>query len=389
MKKIFPVVVLLFCGTAHAARTSFGTAMAQSGGTPGYLVGVADAWASIFGNLGPGGAIAARMTDAHNSDLATFYDLVSIIGHNDTAITLFETDRHIAASLDVYGMPLGRRRTGCQWTNSKCNPTRQVFTIDGTVFGGTNDFDSRKNGDFRTNTTGVSIRANTFLTEGFALSIGYTRSMTDTHHGRIYTDAVSNGLVLAAQYYAANGMYLNVAATGGKTRWANDKTVAGIVDSGDYDTEYMAGQVSGGIHLTRGHWVMTPHIGARYSYIRTDKHIDAAAQAFEKWFFNTITAMAGVMVEYEFTGVDYRLRPNIRLGGGYDALRHGNSDVRVRVLSGQFYDVPVEVPARAAFQGGLGLRLYAPMFSVGLEYQLDMRRDYTSHSGHVNLKISF
>ncbi len=388
MKNIFPVVVLLSCGAAHAARTPFGVSAAHGGG-PDYLVGVADAWATILGNVGPGGAIAAQMADAHNSDLATFYDLVSIIGHNDTAITLFETDRHISVALGAMAGPLPRRRTGCDWVDEKCVPAHQIFTIDGTVFGGVNDFDSRHNGDFRTDTTGVSVRAHTYVSEGVALGIGYTRSMTDTHHGRIYTDAVSNGLTLSARYLGAGGLFMNASVMGGKTRWANDKTVAGIVDSGDFDTEYAAGQIDGGVQIMRGRFSMTPSVGARYTYIRSDKHIDAAAQAFEKWFFNTITGMAGVTVGYEFVGTDYRLRPTLHVGGSYDALRHGNDAVRVYVLSGQGYDMPVESPARAAFNGGLGLRMYAPMFSVGLEYQLDMRRDYTSHSGHVNLKISF
>ncbi len=370
MKKYLLFVATVFLGHgAYAADTALWG--------PGYLNQVANAWASIITQTGPSAVYAARIQDARNTNLAQFYELISIIGNNDTAITLFETNRHIDTAMTPVATPMRPRFE------------TQRFLVDAAVFGATNDYDSNENANFKTNTTGVAVSAQIYLADSTQIGVEYTRSMTDTKDDKVYTDAVTNSLTLFAQYHARPGWFLNGAANIGKTRWANDKTIAGVKDSGDYDTEFLAGQISGGIQLSRGPIVITPQIGARYTYVRSDRHIDGAAQSFEKWFFNTLAARAGVEFAYDFVGPDFRLRPMVRIGGGYDALRHGSDFVRVHVLSGQYYDTPIDAPSRFALDTGVGLRFYGPMFSAGLEYRLDLRQDYINHNGWLTLKIAF
>lgn len=385
MKKLFIFVMLLFCFDIYAAPTTLNTY--ESGQR--YLSDAADAWATVIGGIGTSGEIATYINNMHATDLARFRELISVIAYNDTAMTLYETKNHIDTSYSVIANPLNSRRNVCPWKVPNCGVEKQTLIVDGQVFASTADFDSDYNGDFKTNNTGVSIRAKGFVTDGFAFGVGYTRTMIDTKNNSVYTDATSNSITMFSQYLSKGGLFLNSGLNAGHTSWAADKSIAGIKNANTYDTDFVSGQINTGIVLHRNRISIIPQVGVRYFRLVSDKHIDAAAQSFEKWWYNTLTGMASIDLGYDFIAGGVVVRPTITLGGSFDAVSHGNSFTRVHVISGHIYDMPVESPSRAAFNGGLGITVYGENFSVGLNYRLDAQSDYMAHTGMLQLKIAF
>lgn len=376
MKNIWVIVTILLCGNAAAEQI--------------YLNHAANAWATVLDTGGTGGAIAAKMNDIHASDVAAFRDLVSIIAYNDTAMTLYQTTHHIEMANKIMTQPMSSRRNQCLKNMDDCaQRNRNTVQIDGTVFASTVDYSANKNSDFNTRNTGGTVRARTFITDAIAMNVAYTRTVTDTHGNRVYTDATSNGITLGAQYMGRNGLFINSVIGAGHTSWNSDKTIAGIYDPGAYDTDFISGQINFGINMERGRFAIIPQAAVRYIRATTDKHVDAAAQAFEKWWYNTLNTYGGVRLAYDFVGDDFLVRPYLEMGAGYDAISHGPDAVQVRVLSGQTFDMPIDAPARFVFDGGAGLGLYTGYFYVGLNYELNIRSDYMAHTGKLNLKIQF
>jgi len=380
MKNILRFVMLLFCCNLYAAQTDFGNLS--------YLSDAANAWASVVGAVGPSGDIA-RYIQSAEADSPQFMDTVAVLAYNDTAFGIFEITQHVNMAFSVADTPLAARRSQCPWNVPGCSGDRHTLLVDGQVFATYNDYDSRQNGDFKTHNTGVSVRASGYVSDGMTFGVSYTRTMTDTRDNRVYTDATSNSITLYSNYLAKNGFFINAALNGGHTSWDADKTIAGVKDNNLYDTDFYAGQISAGMQMPRGRITLTPQLGVKYIRLTADKHTDAAAQEYEKWWYNTLTGMAGVRVGFDFIGTNYVVRPNIIAGGSYDLLSHGSDHISVRVVSGQSYNIPVEIPHRSAFNTGAGLTVYGQNFSVGADYKLDVRKDYVSHTAMVNLKIAF
>lgn len=113
------------------------------------------------------------------------------------------------------------------------------------------------------------------------------------------------------------------------------------------------------------------------------------AQAFDDWWYNTLTTSGGVDFSFDFTGNDFIVRPTFSLGGGYDVISNGTDNIHVQLIDNQFYDIPVDAPRRAMFYGGLNIELINNYFNVALDYKLNIRSGYTAHTIMANIKIAF
>lgn len=370
MKIIYPLCICIALMSGTAGATGFW------GGD--YLVSAATAWGGVLEASGRGGAIARHISDAKNADLPAFYDMVSTVAYNDTALTLFEAASAIRTAFSVMDDPMLSRRDA-----------RWHVALSGHILGNTAKFDRNDNSDFNVDTTGGGVTASMYVSDSVVVGVSYTRTMTDTNGNRVYTDATGDSITLFSQYTSHGGFFMNMGVLGGRIAWEVDKTIAGVSDDSAFDTDFMSGQLSGGYNIDLGRVTLTPTAQVRYSRIVTDKHIDAAAQSFEKWWHNELAALAAVKLGYDFNMTNVKVRPSISLGGGYDAISHGTDRIAVGVVGVGAYDMPVISPARLWFDGGLSLGVYGEMFALSFDYKMNARSDYMAHSGMINLKIAF
>ena len=382
MKNILRFVMLLLGVHVCSAQASYNF-------SSGYLADAAKAWGTIFYKFGTSGEVATYIQDVQNTDVSAFMNAVSVLAFNTTAISLFEINQHIDRAFSVIDKPALTRRDKCIHNMPKCVNYNPRLVIDGQIFGAFSDYDSKYNGTFKTKNTGFSINAKSIIGNAWQLGAAYTRSMTDTHDTSIYADAVSNSITLFSEYLSANGFFINMGINGGHTSWTNDKTFAGIEDDSAYDTDFFSGQMVTGIHMNRGKISITPNAGVRYSRVIADKYIDAAAQAFEKWWYNSLTGILGINISFDFVGSDFMIKPDLYIVGTYDAISNGTESLHVQLIDNQFYNIPIEFPSRAAFKSGLGLSFYGNSFSAGINYDLDIRSNYIANTIALNLKVTF
>lgn len=384
MKNIFAIGMVLFLFNLSSAQ-----AASLVSGAP-YLDATADAWANVLQTFGPSGAIAYELNTAHTSDLASFRKMISSLAYNTSALTLYNAFHHIDVGLTPVGAPLSSRRHACTHNLPDCRHDTRMLDIMISGIGTYAQWDTDKNNtEFKTRTTGTHVRASGYLTDGLSVGVAYTRTETNTRRTPIYADATTDSLTLFSEYLGTSGLFINMGVNGGRINWANDKSIAGIENSAAYDADFIAGQITSGIQLSRGRIGITPQIGVRYVRLSSDKHIDSAAQEFQKWWYNTLTTRAQMLIDFDFIGDWYIMRPSMALGVGYDALTHGTDAISVRVISGQTYNIPIDTPHRTALNGALGIDFLANDFSIGLDYRLDIRSDYIAHTGALNIKITF
>jgi len=375
------VMTLLFCFGSYAAQT---THISEQ-----YLSDVGTAWASVLGGVGTGGEIARHMDEAKTADYVAYQNFIRVLGYNDSALTIYETSSHLDRAFSIVDHPMVARRVGCAFDAPGCAVARRTLVVDAEGFASYADFDSDANGDFTTGGVGISVRARGYVTDGAAFGIEYTHSKTDTRHDIVDTNASGNSVTLFGQYLSKSGLYVNAGLNGGHISWSLDKTIAGVADDGIHDTDFYAGQISTGIQISRNGFSMTPGMSVRYAYMETDRHVDPAAQEYDKWWHNTLTASAGARMGLDFLVSDFLVRPTLSAGAGYDIISRGTDGIGVRVLSGQTYTIPAERPARTSLNAGAGIGVYGASFAATLDYKMDYRSDYIAHTGMLNLKIAF
>lgn len=371
MKNIAPTGIMIFLCTVLPA-----SAASEFTNAP-YLNAAATAWGRVLDNFGGGGAVAYQLNNARNTDPARFQKFLSVVAYNDAALTLYDTLQKIDLNFRATAAPLSSRRTN-----------RRV-DVDAAAVAIYNRFDSKNNADFKTRNHGAYVRATGYLTDGIALGVAYSYLDTQSRQTAPQTDATTNTLTLFSEYLGKTGIFINMGLAGGNTSWQSDKTIAGVSNTSAYDTDFIAAQVNSGVALTRGRFTITPQLGARYTRLYTHKHIDAAAQEFRKWWYNTLTGIGGLKLGYDFIGTWFLVRPTLNAGLSYDFITNGTEKITVRLLNGDTYQMPVDTPHRTAFTGGVGIELISNYFNVGLSYDLDVRSDYTAHTGMLNIKFTF
>ncbi|MDE6250804.1 MAG: autotransporter outer membrane beta-barrel domain-containing protein [Alphaproteobacteria bacterium] len=380
MKKIFTLVMLMFCSNVYASGSPFDAS--------NYLFGAADAWSRILPG-GGGGEIASRIQPLQTSDAMQFANFISLLAYNDTAFTIYESDAHMSQALDFLAHPLEARRRACPANVSGCTNVRRSLVIDGGVGASFADYSPSNNSDFKTKTTDFTIRAKAFVSDGAVFGVEYTRTDTDNRDSAIDLNATGNSVTMFAQYLSTSGIFANVGINAGTIAWRSDKTIVSVPDDEEYTTNFWGGQVNTGVQIVAGPFTMTPEIGMRYMHISSESHVDAATQFFDHWRYNNLRATAGATVGFDFVGDGFTVRPMLSGGGLYDIISKATDNVTVRIAGDQIYNIPVQTPGRAGFTGGAGIGVYGARFAAGIDWNIDIRTDYVAHTGMAHAKIVF
>lgn len=382
MKKILLCTILSFLCFDAGATTAF-AALMRVGNSPEYLAHAANAWSSLAGsNIGIGNnlTIATRMNETFAADAVAFQDILSTIAYNESPLTVFEVRNHLSTAFGAISGPIDGRRT----PNSDF-----LLVINGSFVASWSDYKAEENGDFNTQTTGVQINAKAYISEGWALGVGYTRLYTDTDDKRIYTDGISNSVTAFAQYLSSGGMFINLGANIGRINWSMDKQVSGVSAASNYDTDFYAAQATTGAKIGHNSMFVIPQFGVRYMCAVSGKHTDQAVQSFDKWKYSSFNVIGDIKLGTRFVMQELVYSPNFLIGGSYSLFGDTDDYIHATLVNGSAYDIPVETGASAALHAGVGVVLDGPGFSVDVGYKLNYRPDYIAHTGMARLKLAF
>ena len=143
---LYAFFMILFAGgdAVYAAQNNYGDIVSSGFNAPSYLVGAADAWGGVFGGVGDSGEVVARMKQLSNQNEGLFYDLVSMIAYNNSALTIFNTSAYV---------DFARMDNVLKFADK----TESKFAISATPFALFDEYDSDKNSDFQSRILGGKI----------------------------------------------------------------------------------------------------------------------------------------------------------------------------------------------------------------------------------------
>lgn len=237
---------------------------------------------------------------------------------------------------------------------------------------------------FSGDTNGIAVGLDALVKGKYTIGIGYTYNEANVDSGARDIEITSNSLFLYSQYKPSK-WYINTTLNYTMSNYAEMATAFGIIVTPEYDVDSFGGQILTGYNFAAG---LTPELGVRYLHINQDDYNNGFAD-IEGLNTNYITSVAGIKYSFsiESEGRLY-IRPEVRVAATYDVMAD-EAVTTVMVPGVAPYIVTGEQLSR--FGGELGISLSAMYnewdFSVG--YDLDLRDNYTSHTGMFNVKYKF
>ena len=243
---------------------------------------------------------------------------------------------------------------------------------------------SKLNGQFKGDTTGISVGADALIDGKYTIGIGYAYNDTDVDSDSRDTKIESNSLFLYGQY-KPNNWYVNAALNYTMGNYTETSNPFGVQFESEYDVDSFGGQVMTGYDFTSG---LTPEIGARYLHISQDAY-DAALGHVDGADMDYLTGVAGIRYAFEIeSDMELKFRPELRAAATYDFL----SDAAVATITAPgsvSYVIDADRLSRFGGEFGIGLAAEWRGLTVSLNYDLDLHEDYTSQTGMLKFRYDF
>ncbi len=243
---------------------------------------------------------------------------------------------------------------------------------------------SKLNGQFKGDTTGISVGADALIDGKYTIGIGYAYNDTDVDSDSRDTKIESNSLFLYGQY-KPNNWYINAALNYTMGNYTETSNPFGVQFESEYDVDSFGGQVMTGYDFASG---LAPEIGARYLHISQDAY-DAALGHVDGADMDYLTGVAGIRYAFEIeSDMELKFRPELRAAATYDFL----SDAAVATITAPgsvSYVIDADRLSRFGGEFGIGLAAEWRGLTVSLNYDLDLHEDYTSQTGMLKFRYDF
>ena len=238
---------------------------------------------------------------------------------------------------------------------------------------------------FSGNTWGASVGFDTDLNHSVILGVGYSYGQTDVDLHTHDVDIDSNTIFVYGQYRNSD-WFINgtIAYTMAKYDW--NKNIFGVNYNPSYHVNSLAEQVMSCYHFANG---ITPTLGLRYLDVKQDSYFDGltTVSAVNSTY---LTGIAGVDYKYVWIAPNTALfwNPELHAAVTYDMV--SDADVAVVMIPGAAaYTIGTENLSRVGGEFGVGLSAEYYYLTVSLNYDLNLHRDFTSHTGSLKIKYKF
>jgi outer membrane autotransporter protein len=134
---------------------------------------------------------------------------------------------------------------------------------------------------------------------------------------------------------------------------------------------------------------LRPSAGLRYYHLEQDGYTDNAGIKYDSVNGDILTGVLGVELTDNMMVGDYPANQKFHVNATYDLV---NDDVNSYMLlpNGSGYNIGVQAEDEFGIEAGYGLEVeLTDNLSAGVNYELDWRKNYTAHTGTLNLKYSF
>ncbi len=243
---------------------------------------------------------------------------------------------------------------------------------------------SKLDGAFHGYTRGFALGADVLLDDVWTVGVGYAYNNTDVN----LTDrkvTVDGNTIFAYGQYKPSDWFVNGLISYGWNDYEEKATSFTTPIRTKYDSNTYGANLTTGYDLSNG---LTPEAGLRYLHIETDDYKNVAGSVISADDDDILTGVVGLRYARTFKcskGITYK--PEVRAAVTYDLISDNGSATVAG--NGVNYTVDSKRLPRFGTELGAGVKMTHGNIDLSLNYGVDIRRDYTSHTGTANLKYHF
>lgn len=244
---------------------------------------------------------------------------------------------------------------------------------------------TKYSGQFDGDSRGFALGFDALINKMYTIGVGYSFSNSDVnvHDGRSI-DIDSNTVFLYGQYKPTK-WFINATLSNTVSSYSENAVVAGVLLKTDYDVNSFGVQTMTGYDFASG---ITPSLGLRYLHVSTDGY-DTLPGYVGDMNSNYMTAVAGAKYTIPTQKIgDVRWAPEVRAALTYDVISDKNG-ATVYVPGGTSYHIANDRLSRGGGELGLGVTGEWRGLEMSINYDLQLREDYTSHTGMLKLRYEF
>ncbi len=240
---------------------------------------------------------------------------------------------------------------------------------------------SKKNDAFDGSTRGIAAGIDGTVDKTLMLGVGYSYADSDINGTARDTDIKSNTVFVYGQYKPAQ-WYVNAMANYTWSEYSEEDSLV----TADYDVDSFGGVIATGYDFASG---ITPELGLRYIHINGETYTNSIDVKSELKSGDYLTAVLGTKYGFNITSKNGMLfRPELRYAVKYDFVSD-KTLATVTMPGVSSYTLDGDRLSRIGGEFGIGLRIGYNGLDVSLNYDIEVREDYTSQTGMLKLRYDF
>lgn len=244
---------------------------------------------------------------------------------------------------------------------------------------------SKKNGEFNGYTRGVAAGIDVRLGVRLQIGAGYAFNHSDIDMASRDTEIDAHTVFVYGQYKPSR-WYANATLNYTMSDYTENANALGVAIDSDYEINSFGGQIAAGYDFAGG---LTPEIGLRYMHISGDDYTNSLGIHHKIDDADYLTAIVGTKYGTDVAVANgMTLRPELRVAATYD-LMSDDYAIAVAMPGINSYGVRADRLNRFGGVAGIGLTMTYKDVDVSLNYDIEVRQDYTSQTGMLRARYNF
>lgn len=243
---------------------------------------------------------------------------------------------------------------------------------------------SKQDDAFSGYTRGIAAGMDGTINKVWKVGAGYSFAHSDITSVRD-TEIDSNTVFLYGQYKPAE-WYVNAVANYTWSDFSETADVLGTAKTADYDVNAFGGTVATGYNFASG---VTPELGLRYLHVNASDYTDSFGSKIKSKDTDFLTGVLGAKYAFNVVADKYTtFIPQLNAAIKYDMLSDKNV-ATVTMPGVDSYTLRGERLNRLGGEFGIGLGMKYRAMDFSINYDIDVRKDYTSQTGMLKFRYNF
>ena len=245
---------------------------------------------------------------------------------------------------------------------------------------------SKLNDQFNSYTRGVAAGMDGTFNKHWMIGMGYAFNHSDVALNARDTDIDSNTVFLYGQYKPTD-WYMNATVNYTLSDYEEySEILGGVKVTADYRTSAFGANVATGYELEHN---VTPEFALRYLHVNGETYTNNQDVQNKLNDADYLTAVLGTRYNPEIKAGKYlTLNPELHYAVKYDLISD-KSSVVVTMPGVDAYAVNGERLSRVGGEFGAGFGIKYRELDISVNYDIDVRQDYTSQTGMLKFRYNF